>query len=248
MQGDAYPTDDATDDATIPPDPDVGVRLAAATTLIHDDGEPDMTEPRDGAAAPTPPIPAPSPPLRVVLAFRPCPREAGAAGSYDVTISADRGKDAACDPYWRSFAGLDLHGAFAEAVGVIAAAEEKWLSDPTYPRVTPQPGKAATKPATGGKSKAAPAEQRPPAAPTAILPAVVPSATTAPPNRTPRPESSASATVPVPPVAVVPVAGDDPVRRDESAIPALGGPLLPLGKPSPGAKKAGDRKQLSLFG
>ncbi len=257
MQGDAY----TTDDAAIPPDPDVGVRLTAATTLIHDDGEPDTTGPGDGAASPrdgatatsgtagvAAPTPPPTPPLRVVLAFRPCPREAGAAVGYDVTISADRGKDAACDPYWRSFAGLDLHGALAVAAGVVAAAEEQWLSDPTYPRVTPQPGKTATKPATGGKGKAAPAGQRPPAAPTAILPAVGPSATTAPPDRTPRPESSASATVPEPPVAVMAAAGDDPAGRDESAIPALGGPPLPLGKPSTGAKKAGDRKQLSLFG
>jgi len=35
-------------------------------------------------------------------------REGGVALVFDVTISADRGKDADCDPYWRSFAARVL--------------------------------------------------------------------------------------------------------------------------------------------
>ena len=251
MHGDGYPTED--DEATAP-DPDVAVRLEAATTLIRDDDESDSLAWQGGdaasedgaaaspvAAAPAPTPPKPAPPLRVVLAFRPRPPRSGAASAYDVTISADRGKDAACDPYWQSFENLDLHSALDEAAGVVAAAEEQWLSEPLYPRVTPQPGKAATKPATGGKGKATPAKQ-PPATPTAILPTVAPAAPA------PRQESPAPTTAPVPRVAETATKDAEPTGGDQLVTPAVGGPPLPLGKPPTSAKKAGDRKQLSLFG
>lgn len=247
MHGDGYHTDDT---ATAP-DPAVAVRLEAATTLIGDD-EPDApigrdgtTLPDGGASAPSPAPPKP-PPLRVVLAFRPRPSEVGVAPTYDVTVSADRGKDAACDPYWQSFENLDLHSALDEAAGVVAAAEEQWLSEPLYPRVTPQPGKAATKPATGGKSKPAPAKQ-PPAAPTAILPALAPAAP-APPAPAPRQEPHTPTTAPAPRVAETATKDAEPAGGDQPVATAVGGPLLPLGKPPTSAKKAGDRKQLSLFG
>lgn len=253
MYGDDYPTDDV----AAGPEPDDAVRLEAAVTLIHDD-EPDALARQDGTAvseggAAAQPgaaalAPTPAPPLRVILALRPRPGEEGAAPAYDVTISADRGKEAACDPYWKSFEALDLHGALDEAAGVVAAAEEQWRSAPRYPRVTAQPGKAATKPAAGGKGKATPAEKRTPAVPTAVLPAITPVAASAACDPTPRKVTSAPATSPVPRVAEMLAQDVEPPGEGQLVIPAVGGPPLPLGKPPTGAKKAGDRKQLSLFG
>lgn len=251
MHGDDYPTDDV----AAGPAPDDAVRLEAAVTLIHDD-EPDALARRDGTAvsaggaAAQPGVvaraPTPSPPLRVILAFRPRPGEEGAAPAYDVTISADRGKEAGCDPYWWSFAALDLHGALDEAAGVVAAAEERWRSDPTYPRVTPQTSKA-TKPATGGKGKASPVEKRPPAAPTVILPTITPTPPALP-GPAPQPKPPASATVPVPPVAETSAQDTEPTEVGQLVTPAVGGPPLQIRKPRTDAKKPGDRKQLSLFG
>lgn len=256
MQGDSYPIEGAVS----APEPTVAVRLEAATTLIGDDGEPDGAvvqgadvESRGGASAslgptaPLPATPAPAPPLRVILALRPRPGEEGAAPAYDVTISADRGKEAACDPYWRSFEALDLHGALDEAAGVVAAAEEKWRSDPRYPRVTAQSGKAATKPAAGGKGKATPAEKRTPAAPTAVLPAIT-SVAAAAIDPTSGHAAPAPATSPVPRVAETSAKDAEPTGDGQLVTPAVGGPPLPLGKPPTSAKNAGDRKQLSLFG
>ena len=230
MHGDDYPTDDV----AAGPEPDDAVRLEATVTLIHDD-EPD-------ALAPTP-----SPPLRVILALRPRPGEEGAAPAYDVTISADRGKEAACDPYWRSFAALDLHRALDEAAGVVAAAEEQWRSEPRYPRVTAQSGKAATKPAADGKGKANPAAKRTPAAPTAVLPAstsVVPAAS----DPTPRQVTPVPAISPMPRIAETSAQDAEPTEDGQLGTPAVGGPPLQIRKPLTEAKKPGDRKQLSLFG
>lgn len=252
MHGDDYPTGDA----AAGPDPDDAVRLEAAVTLIHDD-ETDALARRDGIAvsegrAAAQPdaaalAPTPAPPLRVILALRPRPGEEGAAPAYDVTISADRGKEAACDPYWRSFEALDLHSALDEAAEVVAAAEEQWRSDPRYPRVTAQPGKAAMKPAASGKGKATPAEKRTPSAPTAVLPAIT-SVAAAAIDPTSRHATPAPAASPVPRVADTSAQDAEPIGDGQLVTPVVGGPPLALGKPPTNAKKAGDRKQLSLFG
>lgn len=255
MQGESSPGEEpATASETV-----VAARLEAATTLIGDDDEPPASASEDGAAvhgnsspapprtAIPPPAPAkPPPPLRIVLVCRPRPQEEGIAPTYDGTISADRGKDAAYDPYWRSFEALDLHSVLDEAAEVVAAAEEKWLSDPLYPRVTAQPGKAPAKPATGGKSKPAPAKQ-PPAAPTAILPPVAP-VSPGTPGPVSRPELPATATSQVQRVAETSPQDAEPDGNGQHAAPTVGAPLLPIGNATAGAKKVGDRKQLSLFG
>lgn len=129
---------------------------------------------------------------------------------------------------------------------MVAAAEEQWRSDPTYPRVTPQPGKAATKPTPVGKGKPAPAKQ-PPAAPTAILPTVA-SAVPASLGPAPQPESPPPATAPLPRVAEASAQDVEPAADGQLVTAAVGGPPLRLGKPTTGTKKSGDRKQLSLFG
>ena len=237
MPSDEHPTDDA----ARPPDPDVGVRLEAATTLIPADGEPEASgADAGGAVAAATPLPAPSPPLRIILALRPCPGEGSAGPTYDVTISADRGKDADCDPYWRSFAGLDLHGALDEVAGVVAGAEEQWRANPCYPRVAPQP-------ANGGKGKTTAPAKRTPAVPTAVLPSVA-STSAAPPESTARPAVSVPATVPARSAA------EPPAESEYATVEGVVFPTAesdappPPGKAKPNVGKPGERKQLSLFG
>lgn len=237
------PNDDSpADDAVSPLDPEVGVRLEAASTLIPGDGVPDSPDSNvSGTAAVASPSQAPAPPLRIILALRPCPPKGDARPIYDVTISADRGKDADCDPYWRSFVGLDLHSALDEATEVVAAAEQQWRSDPTYPRV-------ASQPANGGKGKATPPAKRTPAAPTAVLPSVPTTSATSPAESSVRPAAPVSAAIPVPRTVEKPAESEQKTEGGAVGVPAASGPPLPMRKPKPSAGKPGERKQLSLFG
>lgn len=236
------PNDDhPTDDAASPPDPNVGVRLEAATTLILNDEESGVPGAEAEGTTTASPSPAPSPPLRIILALRPCPREGDTAPIYDVTISADRGKDAEFDPYWRSFAGLDLHSALDEASGVVADAEEHWLASPRYPRVTPQP-------ANGGKGKTAPPAKRTPAAPTVVLPPATSTSPTAPSDAATDSIDPIPASIPASRAAGVPGERANSTEVGEVVLPAASGPLLPPVKPQADAGKPGDSKQLSLFG
>jgi len=233
---------DPTHAAASPPDRDVGVRLEAATTLIPGDGASELPDlDAGGAVAAATPSPAPSPPLRIILALRPCPGEGSAVPTYDATISADRGKDADCDPYWRSFAGLDLHSALDEVAEVVAGAEEQWRANPRYPRV-------ASQPANGGKGRATPPAKRTPAAPTAVLPSAPSTSTTPSLESTVRPAVPVPAAVPAQSAAEPPAESEQTIEVGAVLAPATSGPPLPPGKAKPSAGRPGERKQLSLFG